>query len=99
MSNLAMVQIARRLSISPSLVELVYSSYWKYIKTVISSLNLEEMDEEDFKRVSTNFNIPYIGKLFTSYEKVQKYKRKVKYLEENAKVKGSKTDVQSGVSD
>ena len=57
------------------------------------------MDEEDFKRVSTNFNIPYIGKLFTGYEKVQKYKRKVKYLEENAKVKGSKTNVQSSVSD
>lgn len=45
------------------------------------------MTEKDFGKTPTNFNITYIGKLYTNIEKVQKYKRKLKYLEENDKIK------------
>lgn len=75
------------MGISPKLVLLIYKSYWKFIKDSIHGLELEEMTEKDFGKTPTNFNITYIGKLYTNIEKVQKYKRKLKYLEENDKIK------------
>lgn len=87
------------MSIKPELALLIYKSYWKFIKDTIHGLDLENMSEEDFKDTATNFNIPRIGKLHTSYEKVQKYNRKIKYLNQNAKDKGNKADVQSGTGD
>ena len=80
-------QAARELGISPSLSSLIYRSYWKFIKESISSLPLELMNEKDFENTTTNFNIPYIGKLYTSYDKIQKNRKKIKYLENNVKVK------------
>lgn len=97
--NSVIEQAARELSIEPQLAELIYRSYWKFIKDTIQSIPIEEMSENDFENVATNFNIPYIGKLYTGYEKTQKYKRKINYLEEYVKVKRNKADVQSGTCD
>lgn len=91
-------QIAKELNISPALSQLIYKSYWKFIRSSISDLELDNITEEDFKKPTTNFNIPYIGKLYTSYDKIQKYNRRIKYLE-NVKVKRDKADVQSGSGD
>lgn len=91
-------QAAKELNISPALSQLIYKSYWKFIRSSISNLELDNITEEDFKKLTTNFNIPYIGKLYTSYDKIQKYNRRIKYLE-NVKVKRDKTDVQSGSGD
>lgn len=91
-------QIAKELNISPALSQLIYKSYWKFIRSSISDLELDNITEGDFKKLTTNFNIPYIGKLYTSYDKIQKYNRRIKYLE-NVKVKRDKTDVQSGSGD
>lgn len=88
-----MAQTARDLGIKPSLVTLVYKSYWKFIRTTISNLSLESMSEDDFLTTTTNFSLPYIGKLHTSYQKVQKQNRKIKYLQEHVKVKDNKTTV------
>lgn len=84
-------QIARKIGIKKDLVELIYKSYWKFIKDTIHEIDLEKMSEEDFKENTTNFNIPYIGKLYTNYEKIQKYNRKVKYFKDNVSSKRNKT--------
>lgn len=86
-------QAARELGINPALAFLVYKSYWKFVRETIASLDLENMSEEDFSKVATNFNIPYIGKLYTGYDKIEKYRRKIKYLENHVKVKGNKAHV------
>jgi hypothetical protein len=65
------------------LVEQVYRSYWKFIKETISEQPyLENVTEEEFNSITTNFNIPYIGKLYTSYNKIQKYNKKLNYYKD-----------------
>ena len=66
---------------------MVYGSYWKFIKEHIKTLPLEDMDEDDFSSTATNFNIPYIGKLYTNYNKKVKYNNKLRYYKDNVKDK------------
>jgi uncharacterized protein Yka (UPF0111/DUF47 family) len=49
------------------------------------------MTEEEFDSLSVNFNIPRLGKLFVEYEKIEKYRRHIKYLQ-NVKDKENKAD-------
>ena len=56
------------------------------------------MGIEEFNSVDTNFNIPYIGKLYVGIEKIEKYKRK-KENYENVKNKRNKANGLSSVSD
>jgi hypothetical protein len=76
--NQAVKQVARKLSVDQKLVEQVYRSYWRFIKEHISSLNLRNIDKEKFDSIVTNFNIPYIGKLYVGYGRVEKYKKQFK---------------------
>lgn len=91
-------QVARELGIDKKLALSIYKSYWLFIKDTISKLELDNMREEDFRITTTNFSIPYIGKLHTSYSKVEKYKRKINYLN-HVKNKRDKTNVQSSPCD
>ena len=65
----------------------------KYFRVILTDLN--SMTEDDFKTIPVNFNIPYIGKLYTNYEKKLSIKRKL----EHVRVKKNQTDVQSGSGD
>lgn len=85
--NWATEQVARELGISPTLAHLIYKSYWKFVRDSIKDIDIDNMAKEDFSSITTNFTIPYIGKLYTSFDKVEKYRKKVKYLEENVKAK------------
>ena len=96
--NLAIQKVARKLSVDQKLVEVVYKSYWSFIKTQISSVSLKEISEEEFNSLNINFNLPYLGKLYVKYEKIERYKRRLKYLED-AKVEKSEADRLSGSSD
>ena len=96
--NSALRKAARNLSVDQKLVEAVYKSYWSFIKTQISSVSLKEISEEEFNSLDTNFNLPYLGKLYVRYEKIEKYRRQQKYLE-NVKAENDKADRLSGVGD
>ena len=96
--NLALKQAARNLSISPKLAELVYRSYWGFIRDYVENLHIRTLSEEEFKEVTTNFNIPYIGKLYVDYDKIEKYKRQLKRYE-NGRVKKNQASRQSSISD
>jgi len=87
------VKASQKLGIDVKIIELIYKSYWKFIKEKIHELNFENISEEEFQELTTNFNIPYIGKLYTNYDKIEKYKRKIKYLEDNDKTKRNQTSV------
>ena len=89
--NQAVKQVARKLSVDQKLVEAVYRSYWKFIKEHISSLNLRNIDKEEFDSIVTNFNIPYIGKLYVGYGRVEKYKKQFKKYR-NDKVEENKAN-------
>ncbi len=96
--NLALKKTARKLCVDIKLVENVYKSYWCFIKEHIASLPLREMTEEEFNDTVSNFNLPYIGKLYVDYDKIERYKRQLKFYQD-VKSKGNKTNRLSNISD
>lgn len=91
--SLAIEQVAREQGISISEASAIYKSYWRYIRSNIPKYDLNEVDEDTIKESRINFNIPGLGKLYTTYDIIVKNRNKQKYLEENVKVKRDKTPV------
>lgn len=59
---------------------------------------MKTMPKEEFDSVDKNFNIPYIGKLYADWDKVEKYRRKLNY-NRNVKAKKNQTSGMSGTGD
>lgn len=80
----AIKQVSIELNIPLEVVKKAYESYWEFIRTTIQSLPLkEDLTEEQFKELRTNFNIPSIGKLHCTYERyigIKKHFRHIKKL-------------------
>lgn len=79
----AINQVSIELGIPPEVVKLAYESYWKFIRETIKSLPLmEDLSEEEFSRLRTNFNIPSIGKLNCTFNRYINIKKRYKYLKQ-----------------
>lgn len=77
----AITQVSTELGIPPEVVKLAYESYWMFIRKTISALPLmEDLDEEEFSELRTNFNIPSIGKLNCTYSRWKGVKKRYKQL-------------------
>lgn len=75
------LSVSKDLGISPDVVEKVYKAYWLYIKTTIEALPLKEnLTEEEFLKLRTNFNIGSLGKLFVTYNHYVGIKKRFEYL-------------------
>lgn len=71
---------------SPQVVLTVYKAFWKHIKSSIESLPLkQDLSEEDFNSYKTNYNLPYIGKLYCNYDSLVNAKNKLKYSNDRYK--------------
>lgn len=76
------LDVSRTLGISPDVVEKAYKAYWLYIKTTIQALPLkEDLTEEEFSKLRTNFNIPSLGKLSCTLDKYRGTKKRFKLIE------------------
>lgn len=76
------LDVSRTLGISPDVVEKAYKAYWLYIKTTIQALPLKEnLTEEEFSKLRTNFNIPSLGKLSCTLDKYRGTKKRFKLIE------------------
>lgn len=76
-------KISTELGLEEYVVEKVWLSYWKFIKETLSNLpDMDKVTKEEFDELRTNFNIPSIGKLYSSFDKVEKISkhRKTKKL-------------------
>ena len=95
--ELAISGASHELGIPSELVGKVYRAYWLAVKYTIQALPLkEELDEKQFSKLRTSINVPSLGKLFSSYERVSGVKRRFKYLQQiknNDQNKETKTDV------
>jgi len=81
-------------------VEKTYKAYWRFIKDTIESLPLkEELTEEQFNKLKTNFNIPSLGKLNCTYERYKGVKKMFKRFinNEGIKTEEDKTTVQPDI--
>lgn len=74
-------EVAKELGLDPKVVKAAYQSQWQFIRNTIEALPLKgELSEEEFSQLRTSFNLPSLGKLYTTSEKVKKAKRRVEYL-------------------
>lgn len=85
-------RLSRKLNLSSEEILDIYKAYWRFVRTTIEKLPLkEDLDEEAFSKLKTNFNIPKLGKLHCTYSKYKTTKLINKELE-NAEYKESKAD-------
>ena len=95
--DLAISVASHKLGLPSEIVGKVYRAYWLALKQVVQALPLkEDLTDEDFSKLRTSFNIPSLGKLYSSYDRVQGVKKRFKYLQQikdNAKNKETETDV------
>lgn len=71
------LNVSRTLRISPDVVEKVYKAYWLYIKTTIENLPLKEnLTEEKFSKLKTNFNVPSLGKFNCTLDRYKGIKKR-----------------------
>lgn len=73
--------VSKELDIPEEVVEKAYKSYWEFIKNNIQSLPLkEDISEEEFSKLRTNFNIPALGKLVCTYDRMLGVKKRFNYI-------------------
>ena len=79
--NDLVIQVSKELNLPFRVVDKVYKSYWKSIRDTIQELPLkDDISEEEFQKLRTNFNIPSLGKLTCTYDRVKGVKQKYKYI-------------------
>lgn len=81
-------EVADKMNIPVEVVEFAYKSYWKFIRKTIQELPLkEDLSEEEFAELKTNFNIVSLGKLSCCYDRYKRIKLREKYKNEYIKNK------------
>ena len=78
--------VSKELGIPVKVVSSAYRHYWMFIKKTIHSLPLkDDLSEEEFSKLRTNFNIPELGKLNCTYDGYQGVKKAFYYKVKNKK--------------
>ena len=76
-------KVSRELNLPKEVVDKTYKAYWLFIKQHIQSLPLKEnLNEEDFAKLRTNFNIPSLGKLSCTYDRMLGMKKRYKLIKQ-----------------
>lgn len=76
-------KVSRELDLPKEVVDKVYRAYWLFIKQHIQSLPLKDnLNEEDFAKLRTNFNIPSLGKLTCTYDRMLGMKKRFKFIKQ-----------------
>lgn len=80
-------RLAKELNLPPEVISRTYKAYWLFIRETIQSLPLKEnLEEEEFNRLRTNFNICNLGKLTCTYQRYQGVKNKQELLKRRSNV-------------
>lgn len=79
----SITQVSKELGLPYEVVDETYKSYWRFIRDTIQDLPLkEDFTEEEFSKLQTNFNIPSLGKLSATYDRVKRVKDRYKHIKE-----------------
>lgn len=74
-------KVSSELNLPAKLVDRTYRAFWLFINQSIQSLPLkEDISEEDFAKLKTNFNIPSLGKLSCTYDRMMGVKARYKIV-------------------
>ena len=75
-------KIAEQLNLPVNVVNKTYKAYWQFIKNHIESLPLsQELSEEEFSKYRTNINIPSLGKLYCTYDRMLGVKKRFNIIQ------------------
>ena len=77
----AIKQVSIELGLPPKVVKEAYESLWTFIRNNIKALPLkEDLSKEEFDKLRTNFNIPSIGQLSCTYDRMIGVKKRFEHL-------------------
>ena len=72
--------VAKDLNLPVHVVQAAYKAFWEFVKKTIEALPLDEdLSEEEFMKLRTNFNIPSLGKLSCTYDRFVGVRKKWEY--------------------
>lgn len=84
-------KVSKELNLQKEIVSKAYKAYWLSVRKTISDLPLkDDLNEQEFSQLRTNFNVPSLGKLSCTYDRYLGMKRKlsiIKKIKDNAKDK------------
>lgn len=73
--------VANELQLPVDLVRKTYKAYWQFVRDTIQQLPLKDnISEEEFKKIKTNFNIPSLGKLYCTRDRYLRVKKRFEYI-------------------
>lgn len=73
--------VSCELNLPRELVDKTYKAYWFFIKQYIQSLPLkEDLSKNNFSQLKTNINIPSLGKLTCTYDRMLNMKKRLEIL-------------------
>ena len=78
-------KVAEELGLPIQIVDKTYKAYWYFIKQSIQQLPLKkDITEQEFNNIQTNFNIPSLGKLSCTFDRILRIKdRNITLKEKN----------------
>ena len=84
-------KVSEELDLPKEVVDKTYKAFWLFIKKSIQLLPLKEnLNEEEFAKLKTNYNIPSLGKLSCTYDRMLGVKKRfnlIKQIREKKYVK------------
>lgn len=79
--NNIIASLSEELDLPKEVVSKVYKTFWLSIRQIIEELPLkEDLPEEEFSKLKTNFNLPSIGKLGCTYDNYCRQKQRQSYI-------------------
>ena len=76
-------KVSEELNLPKEVVDKTYKAFWLFINKSIQSLPLkEDLNEEDFAKLKTNFNIPSLGKLTCTYDRMLGVKKRFNFIKQ-----------------
>lgn len=84
-------KVSDELQLPLEVVKKAYESHWLFIRESIKALPLkEDLSEEEFKKLKTNFNIPSLGKLTCTYERMLGVRKRFEHIKKlrNGRLEG-----------
>ena len=76
-------KVSEEMNLPKGVVDKAYKAFWLFINQSIQSLPLKEnLSEEDFAKLRTNFNIPSLGKLSCTYKRMIGMKKRFEIIKQ-----------------
>jgi len=73
--NSVIEHTSRKLGIDKNTVDLIYRSYWKFIREQLTQQPFKGKKEEEVVNIAPNINIPYIGKIYVNVNKIKAFNK------------------------